>query len=157
MDLNRYYTWPQYWGAGFYSGGIAGMVTPVRVEGRDEHDYDTVNQGNDQHLRSTDEVEGYKIHALDGEIGKVKDYIIDDQNWEIRFIVVDTGNWLSGNRVLISPTWIKEVRWDDSAVVADHTKEAIKNSPEYDESATLDHVYERKLYGYYESQHEPHH
>ena len=157
MDLNRYYTWPQYWGAGFYSGGIAGMVTPVPVERRDELDYDTVNQGNDQHLRSTDEVEGYEIHALDGEIGKVKDYIIDDQTWEIRFIVVDTGNWLSGNKVLISPTWIREVRWDDSALAADLTKEAIKNSPEYDESVTLDHVYERKLYDYYESQHEPHH
>ncbi|HKZ67142.1 MAG TPA: PRC-barrel domain-containing protein, partial [Chitinophagaceae bacterium] len=138
MDLNRYYSWPQYWGAGFYSGGIAGMVTPLNIEKRDEHDYDSANQtDNDRHLRSADEVEGYKIHAVDGEIGKVKDYIIDDQTWEIRFIVVDTGNWLSGNKVLISPTWIKEVQWDNSAVVADLTENAIKNSPVYDESKPL--------------------
>lgn len=155
MDLNRYYAWPQYWGAGFYGGGAAGMVTPV--ERRDEQDYDSANQANDQHLRSADEVEGYSIHAIDGEIGKVKNYIVDDQTWEIRFIVVDTGNWLSGNKVLISPSWIRELRWDESEIVADLTKDAIKNSPEYDESMTLDHVYQRKLHEYYEHQHEPHH
>lgn len=159
MDLNRYYSWPNYWGAGFYGGGMAGMVTPVTVEQRVEHDYDRVRteNDNDQHLRSADEVEGYQIHALDGEIGKVKDFIIDDQTWEIRFLVVDTGNWLNGHKVLISPTWIREVKWSDSEVVADLTKEAIKNSPEYDESKTPDQVYERKLYDYYERQHEPHH
>ena len=155
MDLNRYYSWPQYWGAGFYGSGAAGMVTPAPV---DKYDYDTTNEGNnDQHLHSADEVEGYKIHALDGEIGKVKNFIVDDQTWEIRFIVVDTGHWIGGKSVLISPAWIREVQWDNSAVVVDLTEEAIKNSPVYDESVTLDHVYERKLYDYYERQHEPHH
>jgi uncharacterized protein YrrD len=155
MDLNRYYSWPQYWGSGFYSGGVA--PTSIPVERRDEPDYDTTTRGTDQHLHSADEVEGYKIQALDGEIGKIKDYIIDDQTWQIRFLVVDTGNWLDRNKVLISPTWIREVQWDDSEVVADLTKDAIKNSPKYDESVTLDDVYERKLYDYYERQHEPHH
>lgn len=157
-DLNRYYSWPQYWGAGFYGGGIAGMVTPIPLEKRDDHDYDNANaMNNDQHLHSADEVEGYNIHALDGEIGKVKDFIVDGQTWEIRFLVVDTGNWLNGNKVLISPTWIREVQWDNSAVVADLTKEAVRNSPEYDESTTLNHVYERKLFAHYEREFEPHH
>ena len=141
MDLNRYYSWPQYWGAGFYSGGVVGIGRPVVVEKKDEYDYDTANQlDNDQHLRSAEEVEGYKIHALDGEIGKVKDFIVDDQTWEIRFIVVETGNWLDSKKVLISPAWVSEVSWNDSEVVADLTKEAIKNSPEYDESKPLNHV-----------------
>lgn len=157
-DLNRYYSWPQYWGAGFYGGGIAGMAAAMPLEKRDDHNYDDVNaMNNDEHLHSAKEVEGYKIHALDGEIGKVKDFIVDDQSWEIRFLVVDTGNWLNGNKVLISPTWIRDVQWDNSAVVADLTKEAVRNSPEYDESTTLNHVYERKLYDYYERQHQPHH
>jgi len=157
-DLNRYYSWPQYWGAGFYGGTVAGMATPMPAEKRDDHDYGTGSAtGNDQHLHSADEVEGYKIHAIDGEIGKVKDFIVDDQTWQIRFLVVDTGNWLNGKSVLISPTWIREVQWDNSAVVADLTEEAIRNSPEYDELNPLDHIYERRLYDYYERQHEPHH
>ncbi len=159
-DLNRYYSWPQYWGAGFYGGGAPGMAigmpTPA-VEKRDDHNYDANDQGDDRHLRSAEEVEGYNIQAMDGEIGKVKNFIVDDQTWEIRFVVVDTGNWLSGNKVLISPKWVREVRWDDSEIVADLTKDAIRNSPKYEESMSLDHLYERKLYDYYDRQHEPHH
>jgi len=52
---------------------------------------------------------GYHIHANDGDIGHVEDYIIDDGSWLVRFMVVATGSWLSGRSVLISPHWIKSV------------------------------------------------
>ncbi len=48
-------------------------------------------------------LEGYKLNALDGEIGKVKEFYFDDQYWAIRYLVADTGDWLTGRLVLISP------------------------------------------------------
>jgi len=44
----------------------------------------------DPHLRSTKDITGYHIQALDGEIGHVTDFIIDEENWSIRYLVVDT-------------------------------------------------------------------
>ncbi|MBE9080437.1 PRC-barrel domain-containing protein [Romeria aff. gracilis LEGE 07310] len=45
-------------------------------------------------LRSAETLRGYKIHASDGEIGKVDQFLFDDESWTIRYLVVNTGNWL---------------------------------------------------------------
>ena len=67
----------------------------------------------DSHLRSTAEVTGYHIEASDGEIGHVKDFIVDDETWAIRYLEVDTQNWWPGKKVLVSPQWINRVSWPD--------------------------------------------
>jgi hypothetical protein len=91
----------------------------------------------DPHLRSTRRVTGYHIHATDGEIGHVEDFIVDDENWALRYLVVDTGHWLPGRQVLISPQWIKGVNWADSCVYMDRSREAVKNSPKIDSSESV--------------------
>jgi hypothetical protein len=35
----------------------------------------------DVHLRSTNDVRGYRVKAKDGEIGHIEDHIIDDEAW----------------------------------------------------------------------------
>jgi hypothetical protein len=47
---------------------------------------------------------------------------------------VETGNWFSGKKVIISPRWIKDVKWQEQTVI-NHSKE--ENSPEYDSSQPL--------------------
>jgi len=51
-------------------------------------------------------ITGYHIHATDGEIGHVEDFMVDDEIWAIRFLVVATRNWLPGKKVILSPRWI---------------------------------------------------
>ena len=87
---------------------------------------------NDPHLRSTRQVTGYHLHAADGEIGHVEDFIVDDENWMIRFLVVDTTNWLPGKKVLLSPQWINRVEWADSSVYFNLTRESVKNCLRFD-------------------------
>lgn len=152
--LYSYYPWGNYWGTDptEHGAGIFGSMpsdlynsevdraeiqTPVRAE------------NNDQHLRSTDNLTGYKIHATDGEIGKVVDYIIDDTNWEIKFLVIESGSWLESRKVLISVQWIREVNWDNSLVVVSVTTGEVKNSPKFNIDDILDESYERSLYDYY--------
>ena len=46
--------------------------------------------GGDGHLRTATAVMGYAIRAEDGEIGHVKDVLVDDEAWTIRYLAVDT-------------------------------------------------------------------
>jgi sporulation protein YlmC with PRC-barrel domain len=68
----------------------------------------------DAHLQTATVLMGYAIEAEDGEIGHVKDLLVDDRVWAIRYLVVDTGKWWGGKTVLVSPEWLARVTWDES-------------------------------------------
>ena len=153
-QLSSYYPWDMYWGnePEEHGAGIFGMMPGELYEseiGEPENINYESQQTGDRHLRSTREVKGYAIHATDGEIGKVVDYILDDRNWRINFLVVDTGNWLNSRKVLVSTKWITQVNWDNSVVVVKVSTDAVKNSPEYDESQNVNEAYENQLFDYY--------
>ncbi len=141
-----YYDWPPYWSGGFYMLPGYGMkMASYHEEAPNEKESAVGEQTPDPHLRGTQEVTGYRIHATDGEIGHVEDFIVDDESWRIHYLVVDTRNWLPGRRVLVSPQWIREVSWDDAEVVVDLARNAIKKSPEYDPAKPISLDYELKL------------
>jgi uncharacterized protein YrrD len=133
-DLASYYPWQPYWGTAFIPGHVWGVVptTPVIDPGA-IREMEPINKpGDDLHLRSSRKVIGYHIHATDGEIGHVNDFILDDQTWQISYVVVDTHNWIGGKKVLVGVKNIKEVHWENSKVVVDITVEAIKYSASVD-------------------------
>jgi predicted glycosyl hydrolase (DUF1957 family) len=72
-----------------------------------------------------------------------------DETWAIRYLVVATNNWWPGKKVLIAPTWIENVSWDEEEVSIRMTREAIKAAPEYTEEALLTRDYETALFGHY--------
>jgi uncharacterized protein YrrD len=141
----RYFGWPVYWNSSYAWGNYP-------IIHRDPEKRQSTNSGGkawNPNLRSTLSVQGYTIHALNGEIGHIKDYIINDETWAIRYIVVDTRNWLPGKTVLISPKWIERVSWDDSKVFINLTCESIKEAPEYSEEALLTREYEDAMHKHY--------
>jgi uncharacterized protein YrrD len=145
-----YYGYPTYWG-GPYSWG----AYPYFIHNRERRDREPwreitpAGKGWDHHLRSTHAVTGYYIHATDGEIGHVEDFIIDDETWAIRYVIVNTSNWWAGKKILVSPLWIKDVSWDDKTVFVNLSREAIKQSPEYTEECLLTRDYEIGLHAHY--------
>lgn len=132
--LANYYPWQPYWGTGFYQGGVWGIIPPTPMIDRSTiRDRETITTPKgDVHLRSCHAVTGYQIHATDGDIGHVNDFIVDDQTWQITDLVVDTHHWMGGKKVLVAIRHIQEVQWENSKVVADMTVETIKNSPAID-------------------------
>jgi uncharacterized protein YrrD len=106
-------------------------------------------QGLHHELHGVKEVTGYQLAATDGDIGHVDDFFIDEESWQINYLLVDTGGWLSGRKVLISPKWITEIRWEDSDVRVNATREQVKNSPEYNPHGTIDRRYESDLHTHY--------
>jgi sporulation protein YlmC with PRC-barrel domain len=101
------------------------------------------------HLRQTREVIGYHIHANDGDIGHVEDFIFDDKTWIIRYMVIDTRNWLPGKKVIVSPEWITDIDGEESKVYVNLSQAEVRNSPEFDPSAPVNREYETRLYDYY--------
>ena len=158
-ELSSYYTWDTYWGDDAHGAGIFGAMPSQLYESEigDPESFDrsfVEEQGNnDPHLQSTDAVEGYSIHATDGEIGKVVDYIVDDTNWKIDYLVVDTGNWLNSKKVLLSTNWITNVKWDNELVIVSVSTDKVKNSPDYDPDQPVNSSDEKNLYDYYGKPH----
>ena len=155
IQLYEHYPWTNYWGSGMGVGGMgtSGMIMPMRESVAEEideknHLYDKESHG-DHHLRSAETVIGYKIKAKDGDIGDIEDFIIDDISWELIFLVVDTGHWFPGKKVLLSPKWIKEIKWDVSSIVIDRSEHQVKNSPDYYPHQLINEVYEKNFYDYY--------
>jgi sporulation protein YlmC with PRC-barrel domain len=100
-------------------------------------------------LRSVAEVRGYHIEGSDGAIGHVDDFVVDDESWEVRYLVVDTSNWWFGNKVLVAPHWASRISWGERKVYVDVSRQAIKDSPEWNPTATIDRAYEEHLYDHH--------
>lgn len=154
-ELSFYYTWDNYWGDEAHGAGIFGAMPSQLYESEISEPENIAsnsagNQDNyDPHLQSTNAVKGYGIHATDGEIGKVVDYILDDSNWKIDYLVVDTGNWLNSKKVLLPTSWINQVKWDNEIVIVNVTTDQVENSPAFDSSEPVNAVDEKILYDYY--------
>jgi sporulation protein YlmC with PRC-barrel domain len=91
-----------------------GTVSSARPCGVLPESLARAGDGGDLHLQTATTVMGYAIRTEDGEIGHVKDVLVDDKAWAIRYLVVDTEHWWAGKTVLVSPGWFTHVAWDES-------------------------------------------
>jgi sporulation protein YlmC with PRC-barrel domain len=139
IQLHDFYQWPQYW-PGVY-GGTFGITPQPLIERPLMHEQSVPSHHDNPHLRSMRQVVDYHIHATDGEIGHVEDFIVDDKNWALHYLVVDIGKWLPGRKVLISPKKIRNVNWADTSVYLNLSRESVKNSHEFEPSRIIHHDY----------------
>jgi hypothetical protein len=83
-------------------------------------------------LRCLSGMVGYRIRALDGEIGRIHDFPFDDFEWVVRYIVEDAGSLLSRKRVLIFPALAGHPQWNEQVLPVALTVEQVKASPDID-------------------------
>jgi hypothetical protein len=89
---------------------------------------------------------GFKIDALDGEIGKVDEATFESGS---SYLIVDTGPWIFGRKVMLPAGVVSRVDHQNKRVWVDRTKDQIKNAPEFDESMLSDVTYRERLGTYY--------
>ena len=92
--------------------GLLGRST--QSDGVEPANLARAGESGDVHLKTVTAVMGYAVQTEDGEIGHVKDVLVDDQAWTIRYLVVDTENRWEGKKVLVSPAWLINATWDAS-------------------------------------------
>lgn len=142
----NYFGWPTYWGGPYMWGTYRNLS-------RDPSSWQPTREdpkAYDPNLRSTRDVSGHHLQAVNGEIGHVDDFIIDEEYWTLRYILADTRNWLPGRHVLVSPRWIDRVSWTEKKVFVNLTREAIQKSPLFTPQSLLTRDYEAQLYRHYD-------
>jgi sporulation protein YlmC with PRC-barrel domain len=130
---------------GFLGGSLAPEPTAESMSSEKEID-DAQRSKNDPTLRSAKEVTGYHIHASDGEIGHVEDFVIEDDDWSIHYLLVDTKNWWPGNKVLIPPQSIGVIQWTDRTVNLNVDCQKVKDSRAYDPSSAFDPIHRSNIH-----------
>jgi len=148
IEHHDHYGWPYYWlGEGIW-GSLQHPAALAKGQARVRSAIEKPSA--DAHLRSIREVTGYRVLALEGEIGHIEDFLFDDMTWEIRYAIIDTKNWWAGKRVLISPRWIKRVSWKNREIYVDRSRDLIKKSPRWDPDQPVSRKYELQLHKHYD-------
>lgn len=138
-EFNTYYGYPYYWagphrGSAVYPGVVERKPLDPAEKLAIRERLGRERAHADPHLRSGNEVIGYRIQASDRQIGHVDDFLFDESDWSIQLVVLATRNWWPGKRVLISPHRIERLSWEDRTVFVNLMHEQIESSPEYDEA-----------------------
>jgi hypothetical protein len=79
-------------------------------------------------------IQGFHVHATDGDIGHVDDFLLEESSWQIRYLVVDTTNWLGGKWVAVSPSSVTRIDWSNREVYVSLTRAQIRDSPSMEEA-----------------------
>ncbi len=150
-EFNRYYGYSTYWaGTMQWSNGplpsVSVPAAPDLIE-LEERRRTAATTQTDSHLRSTNEITGYNISAIDDKVGHVEDFLVDDETWAIRYLTVGTGVWMFGRRVLVGRDCIQEVDWASECVKVGRTREQIKHGFKFDMNNPPPGDYEAALAG----------
>jgi uncharacterized protein YrrD len=149
-DFFDYYGYPYYWSGPGLWGTASYPVNPVGPIPPVTNSLDARGEApTDPHLRSAQEVTGYRLHTTGDSIGHVEDFLLDSVSWAIRYLIVDTHNWLPGKHVIIPPQWIKDVDWNERVVNVDVTRDTVQAAPEYHSAIELSRAQETNLYRHY--------
>lgn len=100
-------------------------------------------------LWNATELKGYAIHATDGLIGVVSDFLFDDANWTIRWLVVDTHHWIGGRRVLLPPSAFGHPDEGFRQFLLNVTRDQVKASPESKTDEPVSRQMESRIYSHY--------
>lgn len=161
IEIIKHYNWRVYWqvpSADPLPG--ANMPSPTAApeikENFEKYEKDEKNL-KENHLRSIRNVGGYKVRAVDGQIGHIDDFIAtlqmdkDEENiqWIIRYIIVKTRDWLPGKKVIISPMWLNIIDWDEKKIFIEMTRDQIEAAPEFNAEKDVNKEYENHIFDYY--------
>ena len=95
---------------------------------------------------SDTDLAGFRVEALDGEIGKVDKATNETGSSSL---IVDTGGWIIGKKVMLPAGTIESVDPEDGTIYVDRTREEIKQAPEWDPSGYAEQEYRLELENYY--------
>ena len=147
MRIYSHFGWEPYWASMGASAALGepAMTPPVVVP----RPMEPLGATGDPCLHAVQDVTGYYIHARDGDIGHVEDFLISTPDWAIRYLVVDTKNWWPGKHVLVAPQWASGISWSERAVTLEMNREQIEKAPDYDPAQPVDRAFEQRLFEHY--------
>lgn len=97
-------------------------------------------------LTSLKSLLGYRLRAVDGHIGKVRDFHFDNESWQLRHMAVSTHVYFPWPVVLLEPKAIGRPDWVDQTITVFHTVQDVREAPRMTKDPPLyRQVYERTV------------
>ena len=125
-----YYGYPDYWGSASIWGDYDSPAALVAAPSSDADPAAGNIDSEARHLRSINTSTGYHLHARNGVIGHVDDFLIGEESWRIRYLLVDTSNWIGGRSVIVSPDTVEGIDRQKGELYVAVDRDAIKQAPE---------------------------
>jgi len=100
-------------------------------------------------FRSLEDVIDVAVHATDGEIGKVRNFLFDDESWKIRYLVVGVGSWLSRRDAIIAVSAVEQPDWENKNFRTRLTRDQVRHSPDVDSKKPVSWQQEIAMSEYY--------
>ncbi len=150
--LYDHYGWDPYWGDTYFGpDAIDPLSKPIVAETAPRKAADTESPpgDGDPHLRSVASVNGYHVHATDGDLGHVENFLADDASWDIRYLVIATRNWWPGKQVQLAPYAVTRIDWSERHINVNVTRDQVKSSPAWDPLALADQNGEQQLHRHF--------
>ncbi len=149
-QFHRYHEIPVYWGgSGLWGSAMtpaeAGTVT-YKPESKEEP---AEPEEEEYHLRSTGEVEGYRVQATDGPIGKVVDFVMDDSSWKIHYIHAETPEEIGNGHLYVSPQWVTGISWIEKQLSIGVGRDRLSNVPAVGIQGELSREDEKRLHEFF--------
>jgi hypothetical protein len=79
-------------------------------------------------LHKTSYMRGFHVHAVDGGIGHVTEFLVDE-SWKVRYLVIDTSNWIGGKAVIVPSSAVEKVDSPNKKIHLRLTREEVQGSP----------------------------
>jgi len=130
-NISPYWHGSGLWGAYHYPHELRRHQYPVESQQVNLQSTPSTKQG-DPHLRSAKEIKGYGINAMDGEFGRVHDFIFDTETFTIRYFVIKTIDFFTSRKALVSPRWVSSIDWVQQRIDLSFRMDTIKSAPVYE-------------------------
>jgi len=137
-SLAEHYAWNPYWASAIDPAfGPFGMMMPGSFYAGQglplaHREAAPTLLASDPHLQSARQFAGYTLRAQDGEVGHVKDLMVDAADWQIKYLVVATGHWFTRRPVVVDCVFIHAIHWFDRDIELSLRRLDIERAPAYD-------------------------
>jgi hypothetical protein len=102
----------------------------------------------DPELQLTKDVIGYRVRTADGDIGRVRDFIINPATWIILCVVASTRIWLPSKHILLPVPWIDDLDKEEQRVGTHLNMRDLRGAPRFDSGRlAVEHIDD--LFPYY--------
>jgi hypothetical protein len=145
----QYYNWPPYWTQNGSYNCESPWMSRNGFHRNNKHALTRPEENEHPRLCSMEEVKGYRIRAMDDEIGYVQEFIVDQPFWVIRYLVVDRHALFPGKTLLLSPACITHVNRSEKEVRVELSRDIIQSAPEYRTDQAITREYEMSLFKHY--------
>lgn len=122
----RHFSLPEYWsGSALWGQSSQPLISPGPRSAQDSKLHCHREEG---HLRSAHALAGFHLLTAGASAGRVKGFEINLSGWEIQHLVVRPSHWFASREVLVAPTKIDFIGYEDAIVHTSLPREDLQGS-----------------------------